>query len=78
LIGERFVSLLSQAIARVGRAASDGQRAHSVRSDVPPETIGTLLVAVAMGLIGMIETKIPFDVAAIQAAALRLFAPPKG
>lgn len=71
----RFVRLLRGAAERVSAVADAGQEAGSVRDDVDAHTLGTLLLALALGAITAVETGLPVDPAAARDAVLRLLAP---
>jgi len=74
---ERFVRLLDGAAERVGEVARAGQRAGSVRDDVDPGTLASLLLALALGSITGVQAGLPLDVPAARDAVLRLLAPPR-
>lgn len=74
-IRERFVGLLREAGERVARIAAIGQDAGAVRSDVPAEALGVLLVTLALGFVASVEVGLPFDAASARAAVLALLAP---
>jgi TetR/AcrR family transcriptional repressor of nem operon len=68
----RFAGLLEDAIERVGRAAAEGQGSGSVRADVDPQAVGTLLVALALGAVSALEVGVRFDPARARDALLAL------
>jgi TetR/AcrR family transcriptional repressor of nem operon len=68
----RFAALLEQAMRRVAAAASEGQRSGSVRDDVSPEALGSLLVALALGAVSAQEVGVRFDPVAARDALLAL------
>jgi AcrR family transcriptional regulator len=74
-IRERFVALLGEAAERVAKTAAAGQSAASVRSDVPAEALGVLLVTLALGFVASVEIGAPFDPGAARSAVLALVAP---
>lgn len=71
-IAERVNFAFSNAVQRVAVAASDGQAAGTVRTDVKPDAIGNLLVAAAIGLTSLMDAGVPVDVDAVLSAALRV------
>ena len=75
LIRERYVALISEGMARVGRAAAAGQEAGTVRTDVEAETAGQLLVTLVLGLLSVGQTGVPIDVEAVRKAVLTLIQP---
>jgi TetR/AcrR family transcriptional repressor of nem operon len=75
-IRARWVALVREAIERVAKAASSGQLAGSVRSDVEAERLGTLLVALALGAVAALESGVPFDPAQARDGVLALLRPP--
>jgi AcrR family transcriptional regulator len=58
---ERYASLQLEAISRVAKAARAGQRAGSVREDVPAQALAEILVILTMGMGVMLDLEIPFD-----------------
>jgi AcrR family transcriptional regulator len=60
---ERYASLQLEAISRVARAARAGQRAGTVRKDVPAQALAEILVILTMGMGVMLDLEIPFDLA---------------
>jgi AcrR family transcriptional regulator len=71
----RFVALLGEAADRVAKAAAAGQVATSVRSDVPADALGALLVTLALGFVASIEVGAAFDPSVARRAVLALLAP---
>jgi AcrR family transcriptional regulator len=61
VLRERYASLQHEAMARVKRAAEAGQREGNVRSDVTAESIAEILVVLTMGIDGMFDAGIKFD-----------------
>lgn len=72
----RFVALLGQAAERVARTARAGQEGGAVRADVRPETLGALLVTLAVGFLARIDAGAPFDAPAARDAVLAMLAAP--
>ncbi|HEY8090164.1 MAG TPA: TetR/AcrR family transcriptional regulator [Polyangiaceae bacterium] len=72
VLRERYVALQQQAIERVTRAARAGQRAGTVRRDVPARAIGEILVVLTLGVGAMVELSIPFDLGGGGDAIARL------
>jgi len=58
---QRYASLQEEAMSRVTKAARAGQRAGTVRKDVPARALGEILVILTMGIGAMLELEIPFD-----------------
>jgi TetR/AcrR family transcriptional regulator, transcriptional repressor for nem operon len=77
-IRTRFLAMLAEAADRVARAAAAGQRAATVRSDVPARAIGALLVALAMGVVQMFELGVALEVGDVRETALALLSPATG
>ncbi|HSJ96423.1 MAG TPA: hypothetical protein VLC53_05095, partial [Myxococcota bacterium] len=71
---KRFVALLGEAAERVARTAAAGQRGRVVRGDVPAETVGALLVTLALGFLAAIDAGAPVDAPAARDAVLALLA----
>lgn len=74
---KRYVALQVQAIARVTAAARAGQKAGTVRADIPAERIGELLVTLTLGISAMREIQAPLDVAGGGAALVSMLSPEK-
>ena len=68
----RFRAMLEGAIALLAQAAEGGQRAGKVRAEVPPQMIAGILVALALGLITLIDAGVRIDTDALRRAARRL------
>jgi AcrR family transcriptional regulator len=77
-IRQRYVATLSEAVKRVSRAVGTGQRAGSVRADVPAAEVANLLVALVLAVQTLREVDFPFDVRRSSETLLRLLEPPKG
>jgi TetR/AcrR family transcriptional repressor of nem operon len=73
---ERYLGLQLEAIRRVAIAARAGQRAKTIRSDVPAETIAQILILVTLGLGAAIEIDMPIDVLSGGAAIKTFLAEP--
>ena len=71
-IRQQFIATLSEGIARVERAAVDGQKAKAVRSDVRPAPLATMLVALAVGILQMFELGMVIDFETLRTTVLRL------
>jgi TetR/AcrR family transcriptional repressor of nem operon len=61
VLKERYAALQRQAMERVTSAAKAGQRAGTVRDDVPAASLGEVLVILTMGIAAMVDLGIPFD-----------------
>jgi AcrR family transcriptional regulator len=72
----RFTALLEGATRRVARAAAEGQRSGSVRRDVDPGAVGSVLVALALGAVAALEVGLHLDTAAGRDALLALLKVP--
>ena len=71
-------SLGLTAARRVTAAAAEGQRAGVVRNDVSAQSIATLLIAITVGVEGMIELEVDLSPPALSAAVRRLLRPVEG
>ena len=74
---QRYASLQEEAMSRVTKAARAGQRAGTVRKDVPARALGEILVILTMGIGAMLELEIPFDLTG-GAGALKALLRAKG
>jgi AcrR family transcriptional regulator len=72
VLRERYTSLQREAMARVKKAAAAGQRAGSVRRDVPPEAIAEILVLLTMGIDAVMDLGMTVDLVG-GTKALRTF-----
>ncbi|HYC54653.1 MAG TPA: TetR/AcrR family transcriptional regulator [Candidatus Binatia bacterium] len=73
-IRARFLDMLIEAQRRLAEAATAGQQAGTVRSDVSAIAIASVLIALAMGVIQLFELGLPMPVVEVQAAVLRVLA----
>ena len=74
---ERYLALQLEAIRRVAIAARAGQRAKTIRADVPAEMIAQILILVTFGLGVATEIRMPIDLASGGAALKTLLAEPE-
>jgi len=74
-IRQRFVQMIGEAAARVEHAAREGQQAGTVRADVGAAEIGILLVALAEGLVSLIDAGVRVAPEALRDAVLALLRP---
>ncbi len=72
---ERYVAVLDEAVRRVAHAAREGQEAGTVRSDVDPEQIGALLVAVVLGVDQMDQVSYSYQPRMAAEALLTMLRP---
>jgi AcrR family transcriptional regulator len=75
LIRERFVSILREAILRLAKTAASGQSAGRVRPGVDADSLATVLLALALGVIAALEAGLPLDVGAARRTVVSLLAP---
>ena len=68
----RFRAMLEGAIALLAQAADAGQRAGKVRGEMPPDQMAAVLVALALGLITLVDAGVPIDPEALRRAARKL------
>jgi AcrR family transcriptional regulator len=71
---ERYVEILLEVRSRLAEAARVDQRAGETRSEIEPELVGGLLLALALGVGTITELGVPFDPEAHAKATLRLLA----
>ena len=60
-IQDRLVDMLEGAVQRVTDVAGEEQAIHTAREDIDPKVIGTLMVALAIGVVTAIEAGLPLD-----------------
>ena len=65
-VRERYVEVLREAVERVAGAASEGQGAGSVRTDVDAKHLAMILIGIVSGIQALIELEypLPFEAAA--------------
>ncbi len=68
----RFVHLVREGAGRVATATRRGQVVGTVRRDVDPEQLALVLVTLALGIVTVLETGVPFDVARARATVQQL------
>lgn len=68
----RFRAMLEGAITLLSQAAENGRRAGKVGTDVPPEMVATIFVALALGLMTLLDAGVSIDADALRRAARKL------
>ena len=68
--------LIAEAKAKLAIAAREGQLAGSVRSDVKPEALAEMLLALVGGIEVLIAYRTPADIMGLARALLRMLRPP--
>lgn len=66
VIRRRLVAIAEDATQRLSRAATAARKAGALRGDVDPRTLGTLLVATAIGVLVASELGLPMDLPALR------------
>lgn len=74
-VRERFVSVLGEAATRVAAAAREGQEAGTIRADVSADHVGSILLAIALGVQCMTEVDYPLSVVEATSDVARLLKP---
>ncbi|MEM7158488.1 MAG: TetR/AcrR family transcriptional regulator [Myxococcota bacterium] len=74
-VGQRYVELVVEAMARVAHGVERGQQGGQLRDDVDAQAIAALLVGAIIGSQTMSELGVPYDFSATAAAALRMLLP---
>jgi len=75
-LAAKLVAMLGDARERVGRAATEGREAGSVRADVAPGPLASLLVIVALGALVAQDLQLDVDLDAVRRAVQRLLTTP--
>jgi AcrR family transcriptional regulator len=70
-----FRALLERAIGGVADATAHGQRARTVRRDVEPAAVSTLLVLVALGVLVALDAGVALDPATLRRTVVALIRP---
>jgi TetR/AcrR family transcriptional repressor of nem operon len=68
--------LIAEAKSNLATAAREGQLAGSVRSDVKPEAVAEILLALVGGVEMLIAYRTPADIVGLARALLRMLRPP--
>jgi TetR/AcrR family transcriptional repressor of nem operon len=74
-VRQRYVALVADSIARLSRVIAASQSRDTVRSDVRPEDVSTVLLAAIIGAQTMIELEAPLDLASAASALLTMMSP---
>jgi AcrR family transcriptional regulator len=72
LIQDRLVDMLEGAVQRVTDVAGEEQAIHAMREDVDAKVVGTLMVALAIGVVTAVEAGLHFDSERIGEAVIAL------
>jgi AcrR family transcriptional regulator len=72
LIQDRLVDMLEGAVQRVTDVAGEEQAIHAMREDVDAKVVGTLMVALAIGVITAVEAGLRLDSERIGEAVIAL------
>lgn len=70
LVRERYVQVLQESVRRVTSTVREGQSVGTVRTDVDPVQVGTLLIGIVVAVVSLLEVEYPVDIEP-AAAALR-------
>ena len=74
-IRARYVGLVEDTVARLGRMVRAGQEAAVLRLDVSPDDVASILLAAVIGAQTMLELKVDVDLSRSAATVLSLLAP---
>lgn len=74
-IRERLIEILAETQGRLVNATKVAQAAHAIRPDSDPESLASVLVAIAFGVIQMFELGVPVDLDAMRTTVVGLLAP---
>jgi AcrR family transcriptional regulator len=72
LIQDRLVGMLEGAVQRVTDVAGEEQAIHAMREDVDAKVVGTLMVALAIGVVTAVEAGLRFDSERVGEAVIAL------
>jgi AcrR family transcriptional regulator len=72
LIQDRLVGMLEGAVQRVTDVAGEEQAIHAMREDVDAKVVGTLMVALAIGVVTAVEAGLHFDSERVGEAVIAL------
>ncbi|HEY8427848.1 MAG TPA: TetR family transcriptional regulator C-terminal domain-containing protein, partial [Sandaracinaceae bacterium] len=71
----KYLELLARARDRLTETIRRGQRACSIRSDVDPEAVAQMLLAMVLGVEVATELQAPYDADRVAEDVLRMLAP---
>jgi AcrR family transcriptional regulator len=72
LIQDRLVGMLESAVQRVADVAGEEQAIHSMREDIDAKVVGSLMVALAIGVVTAVEAGLSFDSRRVGDAVIAL------
>jgi AcrR family transcriptional regulator len=72
LIQDRLVGMLEGAVQRVTDVAGEEQAIHAMREDVDAKVVGSLMVALAIGVVTAVEAGLRFDSERVGEAVIAL------
>lgn len=75
VVRERFVAMIGEGVRRVEAVARAGQAGGTVRADLDPAQAASLLTTLALGLLCVAQSGVPFDPDGARRLLLQLMAP---
>ncbi len=76
-VREQYVTLVREAVKRLGESLGAGQQQGTVRDDVRPEDLGMLLVTIAIGVHTLVDLDVPLDLGRAATSLMGLWRPAK-
>ena len=74
----KLLSILVSARERIAGAVRHGQAGGTVRSDVSPDAIAELLLALVLGVLSAAQLEAPYDARQVRTDLLSMLAAPLG
>jgi TetR/AcrR family transcriptional repressor of nem operon len=74
-VREQYVTLVREAVKRLGESLGAGQQQGTVRDDVRPEDLGMLLVTIAIGVHTLVDLDVKLDLGRAATSLMGLWRP---
>lgn len=74
-VREQYVTLVREAVKRLGQSLGAGQQKGTVRTDVRPEDLGMLLVTIAIGVHTLVDLDVKLDLGRAATSLMGLWRP---
>lgn len=74
-VREQYVTLVREAVKRLGESLGAGQQKGTVRTDVRPEDLGMLLVTIAIGVHTLVDLDVKLDLSRAATSLMGLWRP---
>jgi AcrR family transcriptional regulator len=75
-VREQYVTLVREAVSRLGASLGEDQKRGTIRSDVRADDLGMLLVTIAIGVHTLLDLDVPLDLGRAAGSLMGLWRPP--